>query len=250
MMALQFVPQKFVLTAFYGDDNVRYADGAEWKDDCNDCYCDEATYYCTTKPCGAECVYTDGMSYDSGEEFESADGCNTCTCKDGTYTCTTNIAVCKYNDEESYCAGETWTDATPEGADCLDCYCDVDGKSYCNDDCTCTTNDDCTKKKGEGWYCDKPTCDDLTGACFECTEDNGCLTTQVCGCDDKTYDNSIDATSQGVIVRDYGECPACYPKCKTAAGEVCCPGCYNTLFCAKLAYGGQCPIQNCGGKYY
>jgi hypothetical protein len=48
-------------------------------------------------------------------------------------------------------------------------------------------------------------------------------------------------------VRSYGPCPDCYPSC--GSGEICCPGCFDSLFCVKVLYGQSCPIQNCYGYY-
>jgi len=125
----------------------------------------------------------------------------------------------------------------------MTCYC-YDGDYYCSDDtCACTSNSDCNS----GYYCDKPTCDDTTGYCFECSDDNGCMAQEVCGCDDQTYDNAMEATNADVIVRDYGECPACSPACKST--QTCCPGCFSTYSCVTVAYGAACPVPKCSTGY-
>jgi hypothetical protein len=68
------------------------------------------------------------------------------------------------------------------------------------------------------------------------------MSQEVCGCDNNTYDNAMEATSVGVIVNSYGVCPPCYPQCST--GQVCCEGCYDTFVCVPAGYG--CPAQTCG----
>jgi len=125
-------------------------------------------------------------------------------------------------------------------------YTCSDGVVYSSDStCACTKNSDCNP----GYYCDIPTCDDTTGYCFECSDDNYCTSQQVCGCDDNTYANALEATNNGVIIRDYGECPKCgNTGCKT--GETCCPGCFNSVSCVKVPYGGACPVPKCSTKYY
>lgn len=222
------------------EDLVRYESGETWKDDCNDCSCENKVYYCTQKECGASCTDENGTEHKHGDSWEEKAGCSTCTCEHGVTSCE-DVADCEYCliDGKYYADGDSWYE------DCYDCYC-VEGEKTCSDTCECTTNSDCDE--ANGYYCDKPTCGDVTGACFQCTEDNGCLKTPVCSCDDQTYTNSIEATKAGKIIRSYGPCPACSPAC--TGGLTCCDGCYGAKVCAKLTGYGQCPEPVCGKKYY
>jgi hypothetical protein len=223
---------------YYGEEQTEYQSGATWMDDCNECSCDTAVYMCEQKECGASCEYDVDEVYEHGQTWDADDGCNTCTCTDGEYKCTNDECIlCWYNDE-SHEVGDGWTDG------CNDCYCDEQGKSKCADICSCSAEKPCQ----EGYFCDIPTCDDTTGACFECTEENSCLAVPVCGCNGKTYANSMEAYEEGEIVRSYGECPACNGECED--DEVCCDGCFGAVECVKMGYGGQCPEPVCGGYGY
>jgi hypothetical protein len=74
------------------------------------------------------------------------------------------------------------------------------------------------------------------------------MSQSVCGCDGTTYDNAMKCTGKNVIIRDYGDCPACSPACKS--GQQCCPGCFDTFTCVAVPYGGVCPVQKCSPSPY
>jgi Kazal-type serine protease inhibitor domain len=74
---------------------------------------------------------------------------------------------------------------------------------------TCATNEQCGGKE----FCAKiyDSCGQ-SGKCEErptdCAERGKPLIRPVCGCDDKTYDNSCLAAAAGVSVKSEGKCPA------------------------------------------
>jgi hypothetical protein len=229
-------------TYYYANDEdkefpVTYESGEKWTDECNECSCDNTVYMCEQKVCGGPCIDESGVSHDHDTEWDDVDGCNTCQCTDGEITCTEEeCIVCWYNNV-AHQVGEGWQDG------CISCTCDENGATKCTDTCSCKSNDDCK----EGYFCDIPSCEDTTGACYECTEENSCLSVPVCGCDGKNYDNSLEATDNNVIVRSYGECPLCSPDC--GYGEVCCEGCFGAHNCVKLLAGQPCPTLSCGYGY-
>jgi hypothetical protein len=234
---------------YYADDEEKeepftYATGEKWTDECNECSCDNTIYKCEQKVCGGPCTDETGATYAHDSEWPDSDRCNTCECTDGEITCTDEYCPsCTYNGQ-IYLVGEGWQDG------CNSCTCtqedaDDDETVQCTDTCSCKNNDDCE----DGYFCDIPSCEDTTGACYECTEENSCLVVPVCGCDGKNYDNSFDATDLGVIVRSYGKCPECSPDCDYKSGEVCCEGCFGAHNCVKLLAGQACPSMNCGYGY-
>jgi hypothetical protein len=70
-------------------DGTTYQVGDTWQLECNTCSCDSSgDVACTAQACASTCEYG-GITYQSGESFDSTDGCNTCTCDtQGLVACT------------------------------------------------------------------------------------------------------------------------------------------------------------------
>jgi hypothetical protein len=117
------------------------------------------------------CEYN-GKSYPAGAGFKDADGCNDCGCnEDGSVACTLKLCV-------------------PDGQVCgglMDSGCPAG--EFCNYPIGAL----CGAADAPG-FCEKP-----AEACAEIYQ-------PVCGCDDKTYGNSCEASSAKVSVVHDGEC--------------------------------------------
>jgi len=73
--------------------DVRYANGASWKCDCNTCFCRDGSLGSTLAICFA-CQYG-GYGYSAGDSFPALDGCNTCSCSaSGEVACTQKACAC------------------------------------------------------------------------------------------------------------------------------------------------------------
>ncbi|MCA9665686.1 MAG: hypothetical protein KC503_08870 [Myxococcales bacterium] len=112
---------------------------------------------------------------------------------------------CKTSDGQQYSIGDTF----PAADGCNECTCTQSGIACTKKNCapkSCTSNADCTVagtfcKQAAGQCGGSGTCAVKSQACIE-------IYSPVCGCDDKTYDNSCFANAAGTSVKATGVCPA------------------------------------------
>jgi len=173
---------------------------------------------CNGKDCG-----DDGCGGSCGT-CNNGQICENNKCVDGlpAGACTSNDdctseQYCKFDDEQ--CGGTGVCDDRPDSCPVnFDPVCGCDGVTYGNDcmriaagvskksegECGCSSNDDCASEQ----YCEKDTCDGVSGTCINMPETCLRVYEPVCGCDGVTYDNDCIRQREGVVKKYDGVCLA------------------------------------------
>ncbi|XP_053408337.1 kielin/chordin-like protein isoform X2 [Mercenaria mercenaria] len=232
---------------------VTYQDGESFKDECNDCNCENGVTGCTKKACRRQCVHK-GSFYQDGESFK--DECNTCTCTDGKAACTLMA-----------CPGKPGTCPIPidaggvGGGICMD---------SCSTDYNCPSNEKCCSS-GCGKTCMQPADAGRPGQCPKpielgggvcvdtCTDDYNCSVGEKC-CGNGYCKNcmiAIDSGGQcvhkGKTYQDgetfMDECNTC--NCNNGVAgctRMACPGRPGTCPVPMVDSGGIC-VDTCDSDY-